>query len=140
MGVLMQEGLVQVYLHTSVFNGVKPTWGSTVSFLCKAKGVNISTQASKKDAGGGCGTTRNRYGKSTGTLRIDGLSQGLGHLFKSLGAVAPLKVPIMIRTSPNSSLAGYDQWEGVIEQWDWVMQDDEPTAENIVVDLTPDWD
>lgn len=140
MGVISSDAYVEIYIGPAIFNGVKPVWGATASVLCKIKGLSIQTQASKKDAGGACGVTRNRYGKETGTLRIEAIVQGAGYISKAMGAAAPLKRPIIIRTKPNSALATYDEWMGVITDWEWNFQDDEPQAENVVVDLTPDWD
>lgn len=139
MGLLMQESYAAIYVAPTPFNGVKPAWGSVTSALCFLKGITVNARVNSKDAGGGCGLTKNRYGKDEKSLDIQGLVHGGGFVYRNVGGIIPIRYPILVVTRPLSALAASDIWEGVITEWSWEMSDDEPQAEKIKIDLNPDW-
>jgi hypothetical protein len=130
MALTIEDGGV----HTGVMPAV---WGTAVDALCQTQNFQIRTRKRKKDVSGGCaGNAQNRYGKSEGMITISAMTLVSGaNLFA--GVTTPEGRVIRVSKKNLSTLATYEVYVGVIEEWEQTAGMDGAIVERVTIDLNP---
>jgi hypothetical protein len=106
-----------------------PTWGTAASVKCIARRVMASKSVPDIDMSTLCGGRRERPGKATASVEIEGLVPAAGYTFNNTNA--NVGTYIKVETKPLSTLASYNEWVGYISEWTWDAAMDTPQAERV---------